>query len=114
MGPLLRKEDGFMKKLCAALLAAVMLFSLCACGEKTPFEKAKQRAVEIGEQYLDYEITDEEAIERLEAIRVPETEGNGQLYLSASISALAFKIRTEASYEAIKDDIESIKKTTEE
>ena len=100
-----------MKKILA--LAMVLCLSLAGCGA-TPIEKCQQRAVSIGEQFLDFEISEEEAIERLESLRVPETEGNGQLYLDCDIDALAFSIRIGSSYEKIKDRVDSIRDHTYE
>ncbi len=93
------------------LVAATLLTGLAGCKkELTPIEKAQARAVEIGEQYLNFEITGAEARELLNAIKVPEVEsGNGQLYLKADISALAFYIaKQDSTYEQIKERVERI------
>lgn len=100
-----------MKKAGFILIFTVFLgVFLTGCGEDSPIEKAQKRAVEIGEQYLNYEITAAEAKEMLDSIVVPETEGNGQIYLSADIGALGFSIiRSDASYEDILLYIERLK-----
>lgn len=98
-----------MKKVFLLLLVLCMLFSVAGCGELTPIEKCQQRAVRIGEQFLNYEITEDEAVEQLESLRVPETEGTGQFELEADIASLAFKIRIESSYEDISNKIELIR-----
>lgn len=107
-----------MKKIFMCFLALCLLVVLCSCGsqeELTPIEKAQQRAVEIGEQFLDYELTREEAREQLDSILVPETEGNGQVYLEADINYLSFLLlKNDSSYEDIKDRVEDIKNFTYE
>lgn len=103
-----------MKKI-LLFLALCTLFSLTACSdEPTPIEKCQQKAVSIGEQFLDFEITEAEAVELLESLRVPETEGNGHISLDADISSLAFKIRLDSTYEEIKEEVEWIRNYTYE
>ena len=99
-----------MKKIFAVIiLAATLLSLLSGCGEKEPIEKAQAKAVEIGQQFLDFEITGKEAREMLNDIRVPETEGNGQVYLDADIGYLAFIIaKQDSSYDDIKKKVDSI------
>lgn len=101
-----------MKRFFAVIILAATLLSLLGgCGKKelTPIEKAQARAVEIGEQYLNFEITGKEARELLNGIRVPETEGNGQVYLKGDIGALAFIIaKQDSSYEDIKKKVDWI------
>ena len=102
-----------MKKVIVAILSMAILFVLLpGCREKelTPIEKAQARVVEIGEQYLNYEITGAEARELLEAIKVPAAEsGNGQLYLDADIGFLAFIIaKRDSTYEEIEEKVNYI------
>ena len=101
-----------MKRVILAILILAILFGLVAgCGKKelTPIEKAQARAVEIGEQYLNFEITGAEARKLLNGIKVPETEGNGQLYLRTDIGYLAFIIAKESSsYEEIEEKVKEI------
>lgn len=102
-----------MKKLIAVILTLVMVFALTACDGKelTPIEKAQQKAVEIGEQFLNFELTADEAREKLEGIRVPEPEeGHGKLYLECDIDALSFAILTDESYEELEERVDSIRK----
>ena len=105
-----------MKKMILGLRALVLLLS--ACSEPTPIEKCQQKAVSIGEQYLNYEITEDEAVAQLKSLRVPETEGSGQLSLQVDINYLAFIIGKElggkASYEEIKEKVEWIRTSTYE
>ena len=99
-----------MKKTFLLLITLVLLLSACSEPELSPIEKAQQKAVSIGEQFLNYEITEDEAVEQLHSIKVPETEGNGQLYLQTDIDYLAFLILQENStYEKIKEKVESIR-----
>lgn len=99
------------KAIVLTLVAATLLSLLAGCGkELTPIEKAQARAVEIGERYLNFEITGTEAREQLNSIKVPEVEtGNGQIYLSADIGYLAFIIaKYDSTYEEIKEKVEWI------
>lgn len=96
-----------MKKL--ILLSICITLILCGCGA-SDIEKAQARAVDIGESYLDYEITAQEAAEQLDNILVPETEGNGQTYLEADIAFLSFIIsKQDTTYEEVEAKVEYIK-----
>ena len=121
-----------MKKLFAVIiLAATLLSLLSGCSERDstrtrrdrseregtgadekqlePIEKAQAKAVEIGEQYLNFEITGDEAREMLNSIKVPETDGDGQIFLNADIGYLAFIIaKYDSTYEEIKEKVEWI------
>ncbi len=99
-----------MKRLLSLLVVLGLLLACAACGaEPTPVEKCRQKAVSIGEQLLDYEITADEAVELLDSLIVPEVEGINPVSLSADIAALAFSIRTESSYEQIQRKVEYIR-----
>jgi hypothetical protein len=88
---------------------------LSACSEPTPIEKCQQKAVSIGEQYLNYESTGAEAREQLDSIKVPETEGGGHVRLRSHISTLAFMIGSQdASYEEIEKRVEWLRTGTYE
>lgn len=102
-----------MKKVFCGVMAAVLLVSLlvgCGSKELTPIEKAQARAVEIGEQYLNFEITGEEARKLLYSIKVPAVEtGNGQLSLDVDIDYLAFLVgKQDSSYAEIERKVEWI------
>lgn len=102
-----------MRKIFAIIaLAATLLSLLCGCGadkELEPIEKAQAKAVEIGQQYLDFEITAKEAKEMLDSIKVPETDGSGQLALDVDISYLSFIIgKQDSTYKEIKEKVEYI------
>lgn len=102
-----------MRKIFAIIiLTATLLGLLSGCGSKElePIEKAQARAVEIGEQYLNYEITGTEARELLQSIKVPEVEsGNGQLYLNVDIDYLAYIIaKRDSTYAEIKERVDQI------
>ena len=104
-----------MTRLLSLVVVLCLLVTLASCGaELTPIEKCQQKVVSIGEAYLNYDITSAEAIEQLDSLRVPETEGHGQLSLEVDIAALSFAIRTEASYASIERKIDSIRKYTYE
>lgn len=107
-----------MKKFALVLTLLSMMLSIVACGkELSPIEKAQNKAIDIAEQYLDYEITKEEAIEKLDSIAVPSVEGNGALFLEADIAALSFTIRlvnnnmfNETTYDDVLEKVEYMKK----
>lgn len=99
-----------MKKIFAVVIAlATMLTLMGGCGvlesimqerepELQPIEKAQARAVEIGRQYLDFELTAKEAKEMLDSIKVPEVStGHGQLSLEVDIGYLSFIIGKQGS-----------------
>ena len=102
-----------MKKVIVLCITiATLLATMAGCGkELQPIEKAQAKAVEIGEQFLNYEITGAEARELLNSIKVPESEAeHGQLYLEVDIAALAFSIgKQDSTYEEIEDKVEFIK-----
>ncbi len=100
-----------MKKGFALVSVLVLLFTFAGCA-KEPIEKAQAKIVEIGEQFLDYEITADEAREMLKSVMVPPAENyeNGQLYLEVDRDFLAWLILKGDSYEDIADKVESIKK----
>ena len=102
-----------MKKVFCVVISLVLVAGLLTCcntKELTPIEKAQARAVEIGEQYLNFEITGAEARELLKSIKVPAVEtGNGQTYLDADIGYLAFIIaKQDSTYEEIKKKVDWI------
>ncbi len=102
-----------MRKIFAVIiLAATLLSLLCGCGAKAelePIEKAQAKAVEIGQHYLDFEITAKEAKEMLDSIKVPETEGDGQLQLDVDIGVLSFLIgKQDSTYEDVRKKVEFI------
>lgn len=75
-----------------------------------PIELAQDRVVEIGEQYLDFEITGAEAAARLSDIRVPQAEsGEDKERLETGIWLLTRYIEDpEHTYEEIKEQVEYI------
>jgi hypothetical protein len=100
-----------MKKVFAVISVLLLLFSLVGCA-KEPIEKAQAKIVEIGEQFLDYEITATEAREMLKSVMVPPAENyeNGKLYLEVDRDYLAWLIGKGDSYEDIADKVAYIKK----
>ena len=100
------------KRLIALLCAVLILLGLVGCGEKelAPIEKVQARAAEIGQQFLDGELTAAEAKEKLDSLKVPETEGSGQLGLQVDIDALSFIINKRGStYEDVQRKVDWIK-----
>lgn len=103
-----------MKKVIVLLLSVTLMLGLfvgCRGRELTPIEKAQARAVEIGERYLNFEITGAEASKLLKAIKVPATEtGDGQMRLELDISLLASAmVMSTFSYEDIEYKVKAIK-----
>ena len=102
-----------MRKSISLLLSFLLLLILCGCGEKSQIEKAQDKIVSIGERFLDYELTVDEAREQLESIAIPEVEGNGEL-LSVNrdyLSFLILKTKTNtATFEEIQNEIDYIRK----
>lgn len=100
-----------MKRLLAVALAVITLLSLLVgCGEKnTPFHKAQRKAVEIGEKFLDYEITAREAYDLLDDMVLPE-EGTSALMLSVYITSLKIELMDlDCSYEDVEEKVKDIK-----
>lgn len=99
-----------MKKIIVALLVIIICFSIVGC-EKAPVEKAQDRVVQIGEQFLNYEITRYEALAALEDITVPTCDK--QLYLQSDINTLIITLTGLSSgfttYEDVCEDVEWIK-----
>lgn len=85
-----------MKKILLMAVVFALLLSLVGCGSDKPttaIDKCRNKVVEIGQQFLDYEITADEAKEQLNSIIVPETEtGRGSTSLRADIGMLVFMI----------------------
>ena len=101
------------KRLIALLCAVLILLGLVGCGEKelAPIEKVQARAAEIGQQFLDGELTAAEAKEKLDSLKVPATEGTGQFELQVDIDYLNFIINKRGStYEDVQDKVEYILK----
>ena len=96
-------------------------FAVCygMTNKPTQIDKARDRAVEIGRQFLDYEITVDEANDRLDSILVPETEsGHGSIHLKADISTLQLMLlyvknpySDNYTYDDIKDHVDDMAAT---
>lgn len=82
-----------MKKIIiVALIVALLLSALAGCSS-TPIEQARDQAVEIGRKYLEYEITADDAMQRLNSIVVPRTEkGVATILLDGDIAALVLAL----------------------
>lgn len=105
-----------MKKSLIILLAGIIIFSFGGCGnEETQLQKAQNKIVEIGEQFLDYELTADEADEKLDSILVPTGEGMGFSSLERDKSYLSFLIikskNGNATFTEIEEEIKHIKES---
>lgn len=94
-----------MKRIIAVMIVIMLVLTLFGCEEKTQYEKARDRAVEIAKQYLDYEITADEAIDKLKSIAIPKQDDYCYTILSADISALVFYI-TLSDFEGVNGRID--------
>ena len=107
-----------MKKAFFILLVGVMIFTFCGCGEKSQIEKAQEKIVEIGEQFLEYELTADEAREKLDSVIVPVGDGFGFSNLDTSKDYLSYLIlkskNGRATFEEIEEQIMNIKKSNYE
>lgn len=61
----------------AGLLVFLLLLSICGCAEQSQGEKARVTMVKIIDQLLDYEITIEQAKEKLESMYIPTDTAMG-------------------------------------
>lgn len=104
-----------MKKIILVALIITLLLSTLAGCSSTPIEQARDQAVEIGRNYLEYKITADEAIQRLNSIVVPQTEkGVATILLQGDIAALTLELTfiksssSSADYNAVKEKIDSM------
>lgn len=93
------------------MLLAVVSVLFVGC-EKTQIEKAQDKIVSIGEQFLDYEITADEAIEQLDSIAIPSTGDSLGLQVDKDyLGYLILKTQTNrATFEEIDEKIKYINK----
>ena len=107
-----------MKKGFIILLTGVMAFTFGGCEEKTQIEKAQDKIVEIGEQFLNYELTADEAKERLDSVIVPVGDGLGFSILDTRKDFLSYLILKSKSgmstFDEIKEKITDIKESNYE
>ena len=107
-----------MKKVVALLIVIVTLGALFAgcTGEKTsnkePIIKAQEKVVQIGQDFLDYEITAEDAVANLRSVLVPNAFKDGHDRLVGDIEMLIFLIdREDRTYDSIERKVDYIKKS---
>ena len=107
-----------MKKGVCFLLIGVVVFTFGGCGEKSQIEKAQDKIVEIGEQFLNYELTADEASERLDSVVVPTGDGAGFSSLDTNKDFLSYLIlkskKGMSTFEEIEEKITDIKDTNYE
>ena len=82
-----------------------VVITFTGCG-KTQLEKAQSKIVSIGEQFLDYELTIDEAKEQLESIVVPPKEKNAIWNLDNDKSHLEYLILKSRNNSTVIDEIE--------
>jgi hypothetical protein len=97
------------------LLSAIVL---TGCGEKSQIEKAQEKIVEIGEQFLEYELTADDAKARLDSVIVPAGDGIGFSALDTSKDFLSYLIlkskNGRSTFEEIEEQITKIKESNYE
>lgn len=103
------------KKIVGLFLLVVIAGALLpVCVGKTQIEKAQSKIVSIGEQFLDYELTIDEAKSQLESISVPTSDGTGGRLLSGDKDYLEYLIvksrHNNNIFDEIKEKIQYIKK----
>lgn len=102
-----------MRKLTVLILVGILLLTFSACKEKSQIKKAQEKVVSIGEQFLDYELTIDEARAQLDSIVIPKIEGSGDLSLEVDknyLSYIILKTKTNSSsFEELLEKIEYIK-----
>lgn len=94
------------KKIALFILAAIIGTLFTGCAEKTQIEKAQDKIVSIGEQFINYDLTIDEAKEQLESIIIPETEGTGGLMLNIKKDHLEYLIIKSRNSNSFFDDIQ--------
>ncbi len=106
----------FIKYICFTLVIILITsFSLTACSDSDTkqLRKAQKAIIKIGDQFLDYKITTEEASDRLESIALPASDTSGARLLDILKSSLEYEFKIgksgEPDFDAIKDDIDKIK-----
>lgn len=101
-----------LKKIVTVILIFSLLITVSGCS-KSQIEKAQDKIVSIGEQFLNYELTADDAHKQLESIAIPTTEGNGGTYLTADKGHLEFLIISTKNnpniFGKIEEHIQSIK-----
>lgn len=101
-------------KILSFVLMVVFISTLfCGCRNKSQIEKAQEKIVTIGERFLDYELTIDDAVEQLDSIILPKTDGYGYLLLDSQKNYLTYLIiKSETNtfiFDEIKEEIQDIK-----
>lgn len=102
----------FKKQLSFILILVFVATLFIGCG-KTQVEKAQDKIVSIGEQFLDYELTIDEAREQLESVVVPPKDETAIWSLDSDkdhLEYLILKARNNSTlFEEIKEKVQDIK-----
>lgn len=104
-----------MKRFISFIISATIILSLFSACSSSPLEKAQDKVVEIGNDFLDYKITAKEAIEKLDSIIVPKDDNlHGATVLECYISILRtmlLKVDSgfgDVSFEEISEKVDEI------
>lgn len=95
------------------MVLAVVLSVFTGCQEElklSQVEKAKNKVLQIGNQFLDYEITADEAYDQLNELLLPDKDSCfSALRLAIGVQALMFDLNAiQPNYTEIEDDIKKI------
>jgi hypothetical protein len=92
----------------------VLLFEMVGCGEKTPYEKARDKTVTVLTQLLNYEITEEEAYKQVNAIQVPKYETSTESLFDVKLKLVKYELSKAKNgsgwdYDGLKKEIDEFK-----
>lgn len=108
-----------MKRIIVLVLAVALLLTACSAKSKTKWPMSKQhekygrKALEIADQYLDYDLTAEEAYKKIDALcdsegTLPEPKDSDEKFgddiVKISVSNLRYEIRS-AYYDKEADGV---------
>ena len=105
-----------MRCLAWLLILIVVVFAFAGCQEEkkelSQVDKAKNKVLQIGHQFLDYEITADEAYDQLDALLLPDSDSCfSALCLSIDTTSLKIKLRANRpSYSEIEECIANIER----
>ncbi len=104
-----------MKKVLCVFLCCVFLFAAIGCGanaKQTPelsrAEKARDKAVNVCKQYLDFDIAGSEAKEQLEDIRDALGDSKAETAVNAWIGMLVYDL-VKKNNKSFEDHYDSLK-----
>ena len=94
-----------MKKTGVLFLVWILLLTFAACGGNATVAEAQEEVVSIGEKFLTGNLNADKAVAQLETVDIPQTEGNGYVYLAGDINHLAYMIDGTQTDEITMDQV---------